>query len=1184
MQSNNNTKSSIENFPKKSDNRYYLSLEENSSYPVPHLNDMQERGFNFFFQEGTDPFKRQDIGLQYLFNSIFPFTSNDGRIRVDFSHYTVGEKPYSKRDAILKDKSYVVPIQATIKIFFEDTEEEKEQEIFISDFPCMTDDGTFVINGDERAVVSQIRRSPGVVFDFNNRLNIYHSRLIPEKGPWIEFEIIRDVVYVRIDRKAKIPVTLFLKALGYEKNQDIIRALDFEVEAVGLSNKDEKELEDILLDRRLAEDFQNASGEIKIKAGVRLSTSHIKTIKESEVLELGLVKESNLGYREIFNTFDKDSEDITQAEACRYFYYIVRGVQAPNVELALNEIITRYECVKCNKKFDQYQVPEECPNCDNKSSFNRIDKSVFFNPEFYLMGKVGRYKINKKFNYSEKIDNESLEVADILNTVKHLLKVKYSVVNVDDIDHLGNRRIRRVGEQLVDHLKTAFARLKKLAKERMSIEDVEGLTPQSLISIKPITAGLNEFYGVSQLSQFMDQTNPLSAITHKRRISSLGQGGLTRERAGFEVRDIHYTHYGRICPIETPEGPNIGLIVSMACFAQINEYGFIETPYYEIKKRKLTGKVKYLSAIEEENYIICSSDTVIENGAIKDEQVAARNRGNYNLELADNINYMDVSAKQTLSLSACLIPFLEHDDANRALMGCNMMRQSVPLLIPEAPIVGTGIEEKIASESGFCVLAKGAGKVTYVDNKNIEITSKDGLVFKHELVKSYKTNQGVYFNQRPIVREGDKVKKDQVISSGPCIDKNELALGKNVVVAFMCWEGYNFEDAILMSEKLLKDDAYTSINIEEFEIESRETKLGKEEITRDIPNLAEEEYRELDDDGIIHVGSYVKTGNVLVGKTTPKSHTEITPEFRLLYSIFGEKAKDVKDTSLRVPHGTEGVVIDVQRYHRSDNFDLKSGVIEKIKVLIAKKRKLKEGDKFAGRHGNKGVVAKVIPEEDMPFMEDGTPVDIVLNPLGVPSRMNIGQVMETIMGLIARKSGEKVAVPLFNSINYNEIKAMLKKDGFNEDGKTVLYDGRTGEKFLNRVTVGVMYYLKLSHLADDKLHARSTGPYSLITQQPLGGKAQFGGQRVGEMEVWAIEAYGASNILQEFLTVKSDAIEGRTKIYESIVRGDFVSNPGIPESFNVLVNELRGLGIDIRIYDNEDREVDIFPIKNKITL
>ncbi len=1179
MKNSKETKSIITNFKKTESGRYSLSEAESSDFKFPHLNDLQKDGFDFFFQENVDPKKRKNVGLQYLFNSISPFYSNDGKIKVEFSHYTVGEKPYSRREAILRDKSYVVPVRAVIRFVFENTGEIKEQEIFICDFPYMTNDGTFVINGDERAVVSQIKRSPGVVFDFNTRSNIYHSRLIPEKGPWIEFEIVRDVVYVRIDRKARVLVTLLMRALGFEKNEAILEAFGLEGITINVS-KHKDDLKETILNQRLFKDIKDEKGEVKIKAGSLINDKHISFISETSIEEVVIVDDKAVGFQEIFNTLDKDNEETSQVEACKYFYYIIRGIQAPNQEAALNEIVVRYECVECGKKFTENNIPPECSG--SKISFNRIDKSVFFNSEYYLMGLVGRFKINKKFNYQEDIKSESLEVIDIISTVKYLLQVKYAVYPVDDIDHLGNRRIKRSGEQLVDHLKSSFARLKKLAKERMSVEEQEGLTPQSLISIKPISSGLNEFFGISQLSQFMDQTNPLSAITHKRRISSLGPGGLTRERAGFEVRDIHYTHYGRICPIETPEGPNIGLIVSIACYAEINKYGFIETPYYEVKNRKLTGKIHYLSAIEEENFIICSSDAVVKNGKIAEEVVAVRKKGNYTLESADLVAYMDVSTKQTLSLSACLIPYLEHDDANRALMGCNMMRQSVPLLIPEAPIVGTGIEKKIASESGFCALAKNPGVVNYVDNQKVEIKNSDGLIDNYDLIKSYKTNQGVYYNQRPIVKEGEKIKKNQVLSSGPCIDNGELALGKNVLVAFMCWEGYNFEDAILMSERLVKDDVYTSINIEEFEIEARETKLGKEEITRDVPNLAEEEYRELDNEGIVHIGSYVKTGNILVGKATPKSHSEVTPEFKLLYSIFGEKAKDVKDTSLRVPHGTEGVVIGVKRYNRENDFDLKPGVIEKIKVLLAKKRKLKEGDKFAGRHGNKGVVAKILPVEDMPFMEDGRPVDIVLNPLGVPSRMNIGQVMELITGLLAEKANAKVAIPIFDGLNYDGIKNILKKDGFNENGKVPLYDGRTGERFLNDVTVGIMYYLKLSHLADDKLHARSTGPYSLITQQPLGGKAQFGGQRVGEMEVWAIEAYGASNILQEFLTVKSDAIEGRTKVYESIVKGDFVSTPGIPESFNVLVHELRGLCIDIRIYDNEDREVDIFPTKNKV--
>ena len=840
------------------------------------------------------------------------------------------------------------------------------------------------------------------------------------------------------------------------------------------------------------------------------------------------------------------------------------------------------QTIDMSNEFFVSSDPDICPNCEaDKSQLLRNDKSIFFNHDQYSLGDVGRYKINKKFDYKNSNNEQVLSIRDILSTVKHLIGIKNSELATDDIDHLGNRRIRCVGEQLVNHLKSCFVRMERLVKDRVTIQEHKTLTPQNLISIKPITAGINEFFGTSQLSQFMDQTNALSAITHKRRLSALGPGGLTRERAGFEVRDIHYTHYGRICPIETPEGPNIGLIVSLASFARVNDYGFIETPYYKVVDGKVTDEVRYLSAIEEERYVIVPANTHLnEDNSFKEEIIAARRRGDYPMSFSKDVDYIDVSSKQIVSVSASLIPFLEHDDANRALMGCNMMRQAIPLLYPDSPIVGTGLEEAMAKDSGFCQLAKEDGEVTYVDNSRIEITTKDS-VEKYKLTKSYRTNQDTYYNQSPIVKEGDQVLKGDVLCDGPSIDKGEIALGKNVIVAFMTWEGYNYEDAILMSENLLKRDTYTSIHIEQLEIESRETKLGKEQITKDIPNISEEDYKELDENGIVMVGAKVKHGSILVGKVTPKSHTEITPEYRLLYSIFGEKAREVDDTSLRVPHGTDGVVIGVYHYSRENRDDLKAGVIEKIKILLATKRKLREGDKFAGRHGNKGVVARIIPQEDMPFNEEGEPVDIVLNPLGVPSRMNIGQVMETVLGYAGYKSNKKIAVPVFNGMTYGDVKEYLKICGLEEEGKHTLYDGRTGEPFKNKVTIGVMYYLKLAHLADDKIHARSTGPYSLVTQQPLGGKAQFGGQRVGEMEVWAIEAYGASNILQEFLTVKSDSIGGRTSIYEAIVKGKFVSTPGIPESFNVLVQELRGLGLNMEMFDGEGNKIHIIPQKKK---
>jgi DNA-directed RNA polymerase subunit beta len=801
-------------------------------------------------------------------------------------------------------------------------------------------------------------------------------------------------------------------------------------------------------------------------------------------------------------------------------------------------------------------------------------ESMFFSPRRYNLGRVGRYKLNKKYDYSEPVKTHTLIKEDITNTMVYLIKVYIGEANVDDIDHLGNRRIRSVGELLSNQLKIAFTRMERIAKERMSLKETDTIKPQDLISIKPIVASLKEFFGSSQLSQFMDQVNPLSELTHKRRLNALGPGGLSRERAGFEVRDVHYTHYGRMCPIETPEGPNIGLIVSLANYTKINEYGFLESPYRRVDNGKVTSKIEYLSAMDEEKYYIAQANTPIgDKGVFLEKQIPVRKSGDYITKSAKDISYMDVSPKQVVSVSASLIPFLEHDDANRALMGSNMQRQAVPLLQPEPPRVGTGMEEKTAYDSGVLAIANRSGKVTHVSSKQVQITTENGEVDSYFLFKYQRTNQDTCFHQKPVVKLGQKVKKDDVIADGPATFRGELALGRNILVAFMPWNGYNYEDAILISEKIVKEDIFTSIHIKEFIMEVRETKLGPEKITSDIPNTNETAFEHLDEEGIIHVGAKINSGSILVGKVTPKSETDSTPEFKLLNSIFGEKAKDVRDTSLKVPHGVSGTVIDIQRLKRSEGDDLNPGVIEVVKVLIATKRKLQEGDKMAGRHGNKGVIARVLHEEDMPFMEDGTPIDLVLNPLGVPSRMNLGQILETELGWSAVVLDEWYSTPVFQSATSKMIEERLKKAGLPKTSKITLYDGRSGEPFENPIHVGYIYMMKLHHLVDDKMHARSTGPYSLVTQQPLGGKAQFGGQRLGEMEVWALEAYGAANTLQELLTVKSDDMNGRAKIYESIVKGEVSSPAGVPESFNVLVQELRGLALDFTIYDAKGEQI-----------
>lgn len=1190
--------------------RRLLSSARQVDFSLPALNEIQLGSFRDFLQEDTSQ-ERRKLGLQYLFTSTFPFESSDGKVRLEFCKYVIGEKPYTLEQAMERDRTYSVPIRAVIRLILKETGEIKEQEVFICDMPYMTGHGTFVVNGTERVVVSQIHRSPGVIFDYDARKGMYHSRIIPDKGPWFEFEIIREVIYVRIDRKSRVLVSVFMRALGVVEVEDYL-SIFFEEEEIKVSdfvgkNKDKEDFLTHFEGRRLFRTIvaPDEEQEVIAKASDVLTREKLDIILEKEVKSFSLITlDSQEAYGVALNALDKDDVTMSQEVACKYVYFVMRANQPTSVTVAMKEILPCYREVLV----DEERKPSEVfatirlkdaegninphyvfldekgkeINVSDEQKWTRVDNSSFFHPSRYSLNEVGRFKINRKYGIDLK--ELTLTVSDIIETIRYLIKVKNSEFPVDDIDHLGNRRIRCVGEQLVNHLKLCFVRMERLARDRITIQNHSTLTPQTLISIKPITAGINEFFGTSQLSQFMDQTNPLSSVTHKRRLSALGPGGLTRERAGFEVRDIHYTHYGRVCPIETPEGPNIGLIVSLASFARINPFGFIEAPYFKVENGKVTDKVEWLSAIEEERYVVTSANIELDkNNCFVDEIVPVRHRGNYPMRLAKEVDYMDVSPYQIISLSAALIPFLEHDDANRALMGCNMMRQAVPLLFSDAPIIGTGIERVVAQNSNFCQFARHGGKVVYVDNSSIQIERDgDGEIDSYQLIKAERTNQDTFYNQIPIVNVGDKLKKGDFLTDGPSLSNGELALGKNVLAAFMTWEGYNYEDAILMSEKLLKDDTFTSVHIEQFEIEVRETKLGKEQITRDIPNISEEDYKDLDNDGIIGVGTYVKPGGILVGKVTPKSHTEITPEYRLLYSIFGEKARDVKDNSLRVPHGTSGVVIKVYRFKRENRDDLRPGVIEKVRVHLAKKRKLREGDKFAGRHGNKGVVARIIPEEDMPFMADGTPVDLVLNPLGVPSRMNMGQVMETIMGYIGYVSKESYSCSVFGSLSYDEaMKKLTKEKKIDMKGGMTLYDGRTGEAFKKKVTVGVMYYLKLAHLADDKIHARSTGPYSLITQQPLGGKAQFGGQRVGEMEVWAIEAYGAANILQEFLTVKSDAIEGRVRVYEAIVKGDFVSTPGMPESFNVLVQELRGLGLNIEMFDKDDRLINIIPKKKK---
>ncbi|MTI60587.1 MAG: DNA-directed RNA polymerase subunit beta [Firmicutes bacterium] len=1035
---------------------------------VPDLIRTQLNSYEWFLEQG----------LKEVFNEITPIEDFSENLILEFVDYYLDEPDYQIDECRDRDATYSAPLQVKVRLINKETGEVKEQEVFMGDFPLMTDKGTFIINGAERVVVNQLIRSSGVYFDEERTKDgrrLISANLIPNRGAWIEFEYDKKrIVSVRVDRTRKMPSTVLFRALGYGSDAELLDIFD-----------------------------------------------------NHEVIQ---------------DTIERDNTD-SEDEALIELYKRLRPGEPPTVE----------------------------------SSKNLIN-SLFFDPKRYDMAAVGRYKLNKKLKLDIDPARRCLDKRDIVETVRYLLKLidKHPEFNIDDIDHLGNRRLKTVGELLQNQFRIGLSRMERVVKERMTIQDIDVVTPQALINTRPVVASIQEFFGSSQLSQFMDQTNPLSELTHKRRLSALGPGGLSRDRAGFEVRDVHHSHYGRICPIETPEGPNIGLIGSMGSYARTNEFGFLETPYRKVIDGKATDEIEYLTADEEDNYTVAQANEPIdEDGNFKHEFVLARRRGDILEALPKNVDYMDVSPKQLVGVSAALIPFLENDDANRALMGANMQRQAVPLLIPDAPIVGTGMEYKSAKDSGAVIVAKNSGTVVKVSGDKVLIKTDEGNVDSYKLLKFKRSNQGSCVNQRPIVRKGDVVETGDIIADGPSTNKGELALGRNTLIAFMPWEGYNYEDAILISERLVKEDAFTSVHIEEHEAEARDTKLGPEEITRDIPNVGESALKNLDERGIIRVGAEVKEGDILVGKVTPKGETELSAEERLLRAIFGEKAREVRDTSLKVPHGEEGIVVDVKVFSRENGDELKPGVNRLVRVYIATKRKISVGDKMAGRHGNKGVISRILPEEDMPFMPNGEPVEIVLNPLGVPSRMNIGQVLETHLGMAAKALGLYIETPVFNGAREDEVEDKLEEAGLSRDGKTVLYDGRTGEPFDKRVTVGYMYILKLHHLVDDKIHARSTGPYSLVTQQPLGGKAQFGGQRFGEMEVWALEAYGAAYTLQEMLTVKSDDVVGRVKTYEAIVKGENVPEPGIPESFKVLIKEMQSLGLDAKIYTEDEEELQI---------
>jgi DNA-directed RNA polymerase subunit beta len=1172
--------------------RSYVGKNIHDVMELPDLIDIQLCSYERFLQRdkvksGQPP---NIQGLEEVFRATFPIESPNGDMVLEYEYYSLDEEnvKFSELDCKQKGLTYAVPLKARINLIFQQTGEIRQKDIYMGDIPIMTERGTFIINGAERVVVSQIHRSPGVIF--SHEKGVYSSRIIPYRGSWLEFEIDqkRELIYAKIDRKKRILGTIFLRALGYETREDIIR-LFYSVETFKITN--DKRTREKITGKVLASpvwieasaDAESAgetapaegagkAGEKKklYRTGDKLHPHNVDELLANGISSVEVINfeaPESLNSPMLLNCFEREEIKFVKEESSR---------DEPSRDEALANVYS-------------VLMPGESITVD---AAEKDLNGMFFTPRRYDLGRVGRYKLNKKF-FPEKKENIdparkdfTLAKEDIIATMKFLIKVYVGDENIDDIDHLGNRRIRSVGELMGNAMKVAFSRMERIAKERMSLKETDTIKPQDLISIKPVVASIKEFFGSSQLSQFMDQVNPLAELTHKRRLNALGPGGLSRDRAGFEVRDVHYTHYGRMCPIETPEGPNIGLIVSLANYTRVNEYGFLETPYRKIRKGKATSEVEYLSAMDEDrHYIAQASAKLKDDGSFSDVQVSCHHQGDYTTREPKDIEYMDVSPKQIISVSASLIPFLEHDDANRALMGSNMQRQAVPLVFPEAPRVGTGMEGKCAYDSGVLVKARRDGTVIRVTSGEVTIkpeskadpgpqTTPEGLDV-YQLVKYQRTNQDTCYNQRPVVKPGDKIIAGQVIADGPATQNGELALGRNILVGFMPWNGYNYEDSILISERVVKEDMFTSIHIKEFITEVRETKLGPEKITRDIPNTSEKSLDNLDAEGIIRVGAKVWSGDILVGKVTPKSETETTPEFKLLNSIFGEKAKEVRDSSLRVPHGVDGTIIDIQRLKRTEGDDLNPGVEEVVKVLIATKRKLREGDKMAGRHGNKGVVARILPEEDMPYMEDGTPLDICLTPLGVPSRMNIGQLLETELGWAASTLDEWYSTPVFQSPSTEDIEKKLKEAGLPVTSKTILRDGRTGVSFVNPIFCGVIYFLKLHHLVDDKMHARSTGPYSLVTQQPLGGKAQFGGQRLGEMEVWALEAYGAAHTLQELLTIKSDDMTGRSKIYEAIVKGEPSTTAGIPESFNVLVQELRGLALDMTIYDVKGKQIPL---------
>ena len=1158
----------------KNERMSFSRINEDQS-KMPNLIEVKIDSYNWFLEKG----------LKEVLHDVSPITDFSGNLLLEFNDYYLEDNPkYSVEECKERDATYSKPLKMKVRLINKETGEVKEQEIFMGEFPLMTDQGTFIINGAERVIVSQVVRSPGIYYDMQfDKIGkkLYFATVIPNRGAWLEYETdSNDVFSVRIDRTRKLPVTVLIRALGIGTNAQILE----------LFGEDEK------LINTLEKDPTKSTEEALIEIYKKLRPGEPPTVESATSLLNALF-------------YDDKRYDLSKVGRFKF-----------NKKLALSRRIRNFEAARDIVDPETGEIYAKKGEIIGIDASKEIEKSgvnvvylmfegkeikVFSNGMVHLADHVDfdvsdlgiaekvRYSVLSEILGSKETEEEIKEeikiridelipkhiiLDDILASINYHNNLSYGMGTTDDIDHLGNRRIRAVGELLQNQFRIGFARLERVVKERMTTQDLDSVTPQLLINSRPVVSAIKEFFGSSQLSQFMDQNNPLAELTHKRRLSALGPGGLSRERAGFEVRDVHHSHYGRMCPIETPEGPNIGLINSLSCYARINEFGFIEAPYRKVDKETgvVTDEIEYMTADIEDNYKIAQANEVLtEDNKFAKKKIIVRYQDEFVEIENDKVDYMDVSPKQLVSVATAMIPFLENDDAVRALMGSNMQRQAVPLLNPDPPIVGTGMEYKAAKDSGVVVLAKEDGIVDFVSADTIIIKEKDGNLRTYKLTKFLRSNQGTCINQKPIVKKGEAVEKGDIIADGPSTSQGEIALGKNILIGFMTWEGYNYEDAVLINERLVKEDVFTSIHIEEYESESRDTKLGPEEITRDIPNVGEDALKDLDERGIVRIGAEVRSGDILVGKVTPKGETELSAEERLLRAIFGEKAREVRDTSLRVPHGESGIIVDVKVFTRENGDELPPGVNQVVRCYIAQKRKISVGDKMAGRHGNKGVVSRILPEEDMPFLPDGTPLQIVLNPLGVPSRMNIGQVLEVHLGYAAKKLGWKIATPVFDGATEEDIMETLEKAGMSKTGKTVLYDGRTGMPFDNPVTVGYMYYLKLHHLVDDKIHARSTGPYSLVTQQPLGGKAQFGGQRFGEMEVWALEAYGSAYTLQEILTVKSDDIVGRVKTYESIVKGENVPKPGIPESFKVIIKELQSLSLDVKVLDGNDNEIEL---------